>query len=152
MQILSKNKVRLDNNFHLKKWIPKNLSSGVIYEFQCGLCNESDYGEYVRYLNVRISEHIGISPRTKKQVNPKSSSVANHLLFCNHSATYDNFSILMLDNKTFLLDLKESLLIMRDKPYLNRSTMLAQFSDIFRLCGRPVYQFGYPNSCPKSFF
>ena len=75
----------------------------------------------MRHLNVRIGEHIGISTLTRKQVKPKNSSVADHLLLCNHSAYYDNFSILTRENKKFLLELKESLLIMRDKPSLNRN-------------------------------
>ena len=42
-------------------------------------------------------------------------------LFCNHSTFYDDFSILTRENEKFLLELKESLLIMRDKPSLNRN-------------------------------
>ena len=121
MQIVFKNKTRLGNSFYFKDQIPNDLTSDVVYKFQCGLCNESYYGECVRHLNVRIGEHIGISPLTKKQVKPKNSSVADHLLFCNHSASYDDFSILTRENKKFLLELKESLLIMRDKPSLNRN-------------------------------
>ena len=83
------------------------------------------YDECVSYLNERIGEHIGISPLTKKQVKPKNSSVANHLLFCNHSSSYDNFSILTRKNKKVLLELKESLLIMRDKPSLSGNNTLA---------------------------
>ena len=89
------------------------------------LCSESYYCEYVRHLNVRIGEHIGISPLIKKQVEPKNSSVANDLLFCNHSASFDGFSILTCENKNLLLELKENLLIMRDKPSLNRKITLA---------------------------
>ena len=39
----------------------------------------------------------------------------------NHLASYDNFSILTRENKTFLLELKKNLLIMRDQPSLNRN-------------------------------
>ena len=39
LQIVSKNKTRLGNNFHLKDRIIKGLTSGVAYKFQCGLCN-----------------------------------------------------------------------------------------------------------------
>ena len=95
--------------------------SGVAYKFPCGLCHEFCYGECMRHLNVRISEHIGISPLIRKQVKPMSSSIADHLLPCNHSASYDGFSILTRKNKTFLLELSEILLIMRDKPSLDRS-------------------------------
>ena len=52
----------------------------------------------MKHLNVRIGEHIGISPLTRKQVKPKNSSVADHLLLCNHSASYDDFSILTREN------------------------------------------------------
>ena len=51
-------------------------------------------------LNVRTDEHVGISPLTKKQVMP-NSSVADHLLFCNHSASYDDFTILTGEKKVF---------------------------------------------------
>ena len=113
-----KNKTRLGNNFHFKHQIPKDLTSGVVYKFQCGLCNES-------YYDVRIGEHIGISPLTRKQVKPTNSFVAHHLLLCKHSASYDDFSILTRENKKFLLELKESLLIMRAKPSLNRNVTSA---------------------------
>ena len=108
------NKTTLGSNFNFKDWIPKDLTSGVIYKFQCGICNESFYVECARHLNVRIGEHVGISPLTKKlkpkKVKPKNRPVADHLLFCNHSASYGDFSILTLKNKTFLLELKKSLL------------------------------------------
>ena len=66
LQIEFKNKTRLDNNFHFKDQIPKDLTSGVVYKFQCRLCNESYYGECMRRLNVRIGEYIGISPLTRE--------------------------------------------------------------------------------------
>ena len=119
-------KTRLGKNFHFKDQILKNLTFCVVYKFQCELCNESYYRECMRHLNVRIGEHIGILSLIRKQVKPKNSSVANHLLLCNHSASYDNFSILTRQNKTFLLELKESLLIIRDKQSLNMNITSTQ--------------------------
>ena len=116
-----KNNTRLGNNFYFKDQIPKDLTSGAVYKFQCGLCNECYYGECMRHFNVRIGERTGISPLTRKQVKHKNSSVADHLLLYNHSSSYDDFSILTRENKNFLLKLKESLLKMRDKPSLNRN-------------------------------
>ena len=116
-----KNNTRLGNNFYFKDQIPKDLTSGAVYKFQCGLCNECYYGECMRHFNVRIGERTGISPITRKQVKPKSSSVADHLLLYNHSSSYDDFSILTRENKNFLLKSKESLLKMRYKPSLNRN-------------------------------
>ena len=80
----------------------KKISS----KFQRGICKESYYGECMRHLNVRISENIGISQLTSKQFKPKKSSVANHFLLCNHSVSYDDFSVLTHENKKFLLELK----------------------------------------------
>ena len=57
LQIVLKNKTRLGNNFHFKDQIPKDLTSGIGCKFQCGLCNESHYGECMRHVNVRIGEH-----------------------------------------------------------------------------------------------
>ena len=53
---------------------------------------------------------------TKKKVKPKNSAINDHLLLCNHSPSLENFSVLTKENKKFLLELKESLLIMRGKP------------------------------------
>ena len=99
-----KNKITLGNNFHLKNRMPKDLTSCVVYKFQCGLCNESYYGECVRHMNVRIGAHIGISPLTKKQVKPKNSFIDDHLLFCNQSSYHDNFSIQTSEKKSFYLN------------------------------------------------
>ena len=109
--IVFKNQNKLAKIFHFKDRISKQLASGIIYKFQCGLCNESYHGECVRHLNVRIGGHIGISPLTKKEIKPKGSAVNNHLLLCNHSPSFGNFNVLTKKNKKILLQLKESLLI-----------------------------------------
>ena len=64
----------------------------VVYKFQCGKCNTSFYGETDRHLKVRSGEHIGISP------------------------SFDDFTILAQATNKFLLEIKESFLIKRDKP------------------------------------
>ena len=116
LQIAFKNEARLGNNFHLKNRIHNDLNSGVLCKFQCGLCHESYYGECVRHFIVRIGGHIGIPPLIKNQVKPKNSSVVDHLLFCNHSASYDDFSILTRENKNVWL---KWFWITRDKLSLN---------------------------------
>ena len=123
MRTAFKNKIRLGNNFHFKDRISKDLTSGAVYKCHCGLCAELYYGEYVRHLNVRIGEPTGISTLTEYQVKPTSSLAVDHLLFCNHSASYDDF--ITCESKRCLLELKENLLIMRDKPSLNGNTSLA---------------------------
>ena len=73
LQIVFKNKTRLGNNFNFNDQIPKGLTSGLVYKFQCRLYNEFYYGEYMRHLNVRIREHISISPLTRKQVKLRTA-------------------------------------------------------------------------------
>ena len=73
LKIVFKNKTRLSNNFHFKDRIPNDLTSGVVHKFECGLCNESYYGECVRQLNVRTGEHIGISPFTENKLSLRAA-------------------------------------------------------------------------------
>ena len=95
LQVIFKSKNKLCNNL--------SLTSGVVYKFQCGLCNESYYGECVRHLAVRSGEHIGISLLTNKRVQPrKDSAVCHHLLNCYYSPTFEDFSVLYLENKKCL--------------------------------------------------
>ena len=83
LQIVFKSKTRLGNHLHFEDRIPKDLTSVVVYKFQCGLCNESYYGECLRDLNVRIGEHIGILPFTKTQVKSKNSSIPyTPIIYC----------------------------------------------------------------------
>ena len=121
LQIVFKCQARLSNSFRYKDPIPKDLISGVVYKFQCGLCNESYYVESIRHLDIRSGEHIGVSPLTGKKVKPSNNSaICDHLLHCNFLPSFDNFSVLAYESKKYLLEIKESLLIMRDKPSLNR--------------------------------
>ena len=100
--------------------VPQILTSGVVYKFQCGLCNNSYYREYGRHLAVKSGEHIGISPLTNKRVeHRKNSAVCHHLLNCNYSPTFEDFNVLCHENTKDLLELKESLLIMRNRPSMN---------------------------------
>ena len=79
---------------------------------------------------------MGISTLTRKKVKPKGL-FRDHLLLCKHSPSFENFSILTKENKNFLLELKESLLIMRDKPSLNRSIRSAPLYLLDKVCFTP---------------
>ena len=65
---------------------------------------------------------MGVSPLTLKKIKPSNNSaICDHLLHCNFLLSFDNFSVLAHKNKTYLLEIKESLLIMKHKPSLNRN-------------------------------
>ena len=122
LEIAFKCQTKLSNFFRFKDPIPKDLISRIVCKFQCGLCNEPYYGESIRHLDIRSGEHMGVSPLTGKKVKPVNNSAArDHLLHCNYLPSFDNFSILAHENKKFLLEIKENLLIMRDKASRNRN-------------------------------
>ena len=122
LEIVFKCQTRLSNSFRYKDHIPKDLITSAVYKFQCGLCNESYYGESIRHLDIRSGEHVGVSPLTGKKVKPSNSSaICDHLLHCIFLPSFDNFSVLAHKNKKYLLEIKENLLIMRDKPSLNKN-------------------------------
>ena len=63
-----------------------------------------------------------MTPLTGKRVkNPKKSAIFDHILLKGHDASFENFAILLKENNNFKLYLKESLLMKRDKPELNRN-------------------------------
>ena len=122
IQIMFKNQIDLSKVFRFKDRLPYDLISCVVYKFQCGRCNASYYGKTDRHLKVRSGENIGISPLTFKKVKPSvESSIRDHLLFCNHEPSFDDFTILAQGTNKLLLEIKKSLLIKRDKPVLNKN-------------------------------
>ena len=66
LEIVFKCQTRLSNSFRYKDPIPKDLISGAVHKFQCGLCSESYYGESIRHLDISSGEHIGVSTLTIK--------------------------------------------------------------------------------------
>ena len=68
---------------------------------------------------------MGISNLTGKRIeNVKESAVCDHLLQCDYTIDFDHFHILASDTNSFRILIKESLLIKRDKPVLNRTVKL----------------------------
>ena len=122
VKIIFKSTNRLSSLFTYKDVIPKDLQSNLIYKFTCGNCNVTYYGKTERHFKVRLSEHLGLSPLTGKRVsNCKPSAVSDHLLSSCHDSDINDFSILTKANNGFKLLIKESLLISRDSPVLNRN-------------------------------
>ena len=89
VKIVLKSTNRLSSLFRFKDVIPKELQSNLVYKFSCGNCNITYYGKTERHLNVRSSEHIGISHLTRKRVESKPSAVSDHLLLHNHGSDFD---------------------------------------------------------------
>ena len=119
IKIILKSTNRLSSLFRFEDVIPKELQSHVLYKSSCGICNVTNYSKTERYLNVRSSEHIGVSG---KRVECKPSTVSGHLLLHNHDSDFNDFTVICRDNNGFRLLLKESVLISRDSTVLNKNT------------------------------
>ena len=113
---------RLSSLFRFKDVFRKELQSHLVYKFSCGNCKIIYYGKTEYHLKVRSSDHIGISHLTGKRVECKPSAVSDHLSLHNHDREFNDFTISFRDNNGFRLLLKESALISRDFPVLNRNT------------------------------
>ena len=102
LEIAFKCQTKLSNSFRYIDPIPKNPVLGVVYKFQCGLCNESYYGESIRNLNIRSAKHICMSHLTGKKVKPSNNSaIIDLLLHCKFLPSFGNFSILAHENKKY---------------------------------------------------
>ena len=113
---------RLRNYFHFKDSVHETLRSDLIYKFSCGSCTASYIGKTYRQFKVRVSEHQGVSPRTGKPVKGTlSTSVRDHMSVCDHKVVHEDFNCLGNDSNRYLLVLKESLFIKRDRPSLNKN-------------------------------
>ena len=69
-----------------------------------------------------------MSPLTGKKIKSTNNSADRyHLLHCSCLPSLGYFSILVHENKKYLLEIKESLLIMNEKLSLNRNMSSASF-------------------------
>ena len=55
------------------------------------------------------------------QIKKKWTAVKNHMLICDQIVHFDDFKVLASSNSEFHLKIKESLLISRDQPNLNKN-------------------------------
>ena len=89
-----------------------------MYEFQCRTCKSYYIGETARHFHTRISEHLGISPRTGAPLLKTNSAIFQHKLETGHSINKSDFKIIHSGN---LFDLRtiESIFIRDRQPDLN---------------------------------
>ena len=73
----------------------------------------------------RVGEDSGYSPLTgNKSKSKKSTAVKYHMLLCDHIVSIDDFKILVTSDLDFHVKVKESILISRDEPILNKNETL----------------------------
>ena len=73
-------------------------------------------------MKVRSAKNIGISPLTFRKVKPsKEVVVRDRLLNGNNIPSFGEFTNLAYGHHKSILEIKESLFIMRDRPVLNNN-------------------------------
>ena len=86
-----------------------------------------------RRLNIRSSEHKGISHLKGKKIECKPFTVWDHLLLYNPGSDLNDFTIRCRDKNSFKLLLKYFILISRTSPVLNMNTASIPLF-LFKLC------------------
>ena len=120
LQIIFKSQRKLANVFWFKDCLLFNLVSGFAYMY--GRFNSPYCSEMVRNLIGRSGEHISISPLIFRKVKPsKESTICDHLLNFNSIPSVYEFTVLKYGHHKYIPEIKESLLIKRDVPVLNKN-------------------------------
>ena len=104
--------VKLGSCFSLKDKTPFLLKSNVVYEFQCPVAQDRYIGKTTRHLITRIKEHLSAN-----------SMLYDHFLICNCKSNLINvckqFHILSTGSYNYDVKIKESFLILKNRPSLN---------------------------------
>ena len=123
LKVVFRSPCKLRSLFHFKDTLDKKIRSDLVYRYRFSNCNVTYYGKTYRHFFTRAAEHMEISNVTEKPVKiVKQSAVSDNLLQYDCSINFDDFDIFASETNNFTLLIKESLLIMRDKPVLNRTT------------------------------
>ena len=116
LKVVFQSQYKLHTLFCFKDTLDKKIRSDLVYRCSCSSCNGTYHGKTYQHFFIRAAEHMSISDLTGKRFrNVKESAVSDHLLQCDCTFDFDHFDILASDTN------KESLLIKRDKPVLNRT-------------------------------
>ena len=122
IRVIFKSSIRISNFLQFKDKRSYCFRSNVIYEFSCGRCNATYYGQRCQHLSVRVGEHFSVSPLTGKISKSKmSTAVKDNMLFCDHIVSIDDVNILATSDSDFHVKVKERLLISHDEPILNKN-------------------------------
>ena len=122
IRTIFKSSTDISNLFQFRDKMSYCFRSNVVYKFSCGRCSATYYGDICRHLSVRVGKHSGISPLTgKKSKSKKPTTVKDHMIFCNHIVSIDDFIILPTSDSDFHVKVKESLLISCDEPILKKN-------------------------------
>ena len=82
------------SHFSWKDKIPIECMSNLVYKYTCESCKAFYIGKTESQFKCRISQHMGVSPRTGKDVKKAHSEIRDHCFKCKVHIKAENFSIL----------------------------------------------------------
>ena len=122
LKVVYQSRSRISNLFNFKDAVKTKSSSHIVYKFICSCCNGTYQSQTERHFFVRASEHLGITSLTGKFIkSPKKPAGFDHMFLDSHKVSFDNFLISLKESNSFILQLKESLLVSRGKPIFNKN-------------------------------
>ena len=123
LKIVFKTNRRLSSFFPFKDQIPKSLLSGVIYKYTCAECNLSYIGCTKRFWEKRLEEHLHVSALTGNRLH--GGQIFAPMQHVRSDACpamrikREDFSLIGREKDKYLVQLKESILILTKRPKLN---------------------------------
>ena len=85
------------------KIVNQKRCSGIVYTLKCISCNAIYFGKAKRYYYVKAAKLMGTSHLTKKKKTLKMLNISDHLLTCDCSINFDDFTILSKDYRENVL-------------------------------------------------
>ena len=111
------------HTYTYKDKTPFHIQSLLLYLFTCSSCNATYVGKTKRHNKIRMCEHLGVSSKTGKKLkynDSQASEVRKHLEAFKHEGDFDDFKILGFAKNDFELLIKETLVISKLRPTLNK--------------------------------
>ena len=131
IKIVFKVGVKIGNFFKFKDSIPTHIRSLIVYKFKCSSCNATYIGKTKRHHKVRMCEHLGISYKTgaPTKFNIKTTTaIRDHINTSGHVNNFENFELLSFGKNDFECLVKESILIKKNTPPLNKQVKTFKLS------------------------
>jgi len=125
VNLIFMNPLKIASLFNHKPKLEPVLTSGVVYQYDCGSRVNRDCGSYIgsttSLLKVRACSHLGISHRTLCPLQkPAESAILIHHKSCSYKPKLSDFKIINRSKNEIKLRILESLHISKNNPKLNK--------------------------------
>ena len=129
-RLIFRPQLRLRQFFGYKDRLPLELRSFVVYNYTCSCCAATYYGKTYRHYKERVFEHLGRSARTgnplishpTRSQKSSESAILDHWKTTGHEPQYNDFKVVDSAKTKWDLLIKESLLIKKFSPSLNKQS------------------------------